>query len=110
MPIQINTAVKGKEYPPYPGTVERGKIKEFARAIGDLSPFYLDHQGAQAGPLGDIIPTPTFPPPRPRRGGKEQGGPPPPPAPPPPPSWGPGAPRPGRWGTSSPRPPSPSPS
>ena len=36
MPIQINMAVKGKEYPPYPVTVERGKIKEFARAIGDL--------------------------------------------------------------------------
>ena len=32
MPIQINTALKGKEYPPYAVTVERGKIKEFRRA------------------------------------------------------------------------------
>ena len=39
MPIQINTSVKGKEYPPYRVSVERGKIKEFARAIGDLSPL-----------------------------------------------------------------------
>jgi hypothetical protein len=31
MPIQINHGVKGKEYPPYAVTVERGKIKEFAR-------------------------------------------------------------------------------
>jgi len=29
MPIQINHGVKGKEYPPYAVTVERGKIKEF---------------------------------------------------------------------------------
>ena len=61
MPIQINPDVKGKEYPPYPVTVERGKIKEFARAIGELSPFYLDDEVAQAGPWGDIIAPPTFP-------------------------------------------------
>ena len=61
MAIQINTAVKGKEYPPYSVTVERGKIKEFARAIGDLSPFYLDDEVAKAGPWGDIIAPPTFP-------------------------------------------------
>jgi len=31
MAIQINRGLIGKEYPPYPVTVERGKIKEFAR-------------------------------------------------------------------------------
>ena len=41
MPIQINTAVKGKEYPPYAVTVERGKIKEFARAIGEYGSVVL---------------------------------------------------------------------
>ena len=61
MAIQINTAVKGKEYPPYPVTVERGKIKEFARAIGDLSPFYLDDTIGRASEWGDIIAPPTFP-------------------------------------------------
>jgi len=61
MPLQINYAVKGKTYPPYAVTVERGKIKEFARAIGDLSPFYLDDEVARAGPWGDIIAPPTFP-------------------------------------------------
>jgi acyl dehydratase len=59
--IQINTSVKGKEYPPYAVTVERGKIKEFARAIGDLSPFYLDDAVGRASPWGDIIAPPTFP-------------------------------------------------
>ena len=61
MPIAINTDVKGKEYPPFTVTVERGKIKEFARAIGDLNPFYLDDRVGQASEWGDIIAPPTFP-------------------------------------------------
>ncbi len=60
MPIQVNKAVVGKEYPPFAVTVERGKIKEFARAIGDLSPFYLDDQVGQASEWGDVIAPPTF--------------------------------------------------
>lgn len=60
MPIQIDTSVKGKEYPPFTVTVERGKIKEFARAIGDLSPFYLDDAVGRASEWGDIIAPPTF--------------------------------------------------
>jgi len=60
MPIQINSGLKGKEYAPYVVHVERGKIKEFARAIGDLSPFYLDDDVGRASPWGDIIAPPTF--------------------------------------------------
>ena len=60
MPIQINTSIKGKEYAPYVVHVERGKIKEFARAIGDLSPFYLDDAVGRASEWGDIIAPPTF--------------------------------------------------
>ena len=61
MAIRVNTSVIGKEYPPFVVTVERGKIKEFARAVGDLSPFYLDDAVGKAGPWGDIIAPPTFP-------------------------------------------------
>jgi acyl dehydratase len=61
MPIQINQAVLGKEYPPYPVTVERGRIKDFARAIGDLNPLYLDDRVGAASEWGDIIAPPTFP-------------------------------------------------
>ena len=61
MPIQVNASVKGKEYAPFTITVERGKIKEFARAIGDLSPFYLDDAVGRASEWGDIIAPPTFP-------------------------------------------------
>ena len=60
MPISINTALIGKEYPPYPFTVERGKIKEFARAIGDLNPLYLDDRVGAASEWGDLIAPPTF--------------------------------------------------
>ncbi|MBM3219767.1 MAG: MaoC family dehydratase [Candidatus Rokubacteria bacterium] len=60
MPIRINTDIKGKEYPPYSVTVERGRIKDFARAIGDLSPFYLDDRVGAASEFGDIIAPPTF--------------------------------------------------
>ena len=45
---EINTALIGKEYPPYAVTVERVKIKEFARAIGAASEW------------GDLIAPPTF--------------------------------------------------
>jgi acyl dehydratase len=60
MPIQINRAVLGKEFAPYAVTVERGKIKEFARAIGDANPFYLNDRVGAASPWGDIIAPPTF--------------------------------------------------
>jgi acyl dehydratase len=60
MPIEINKGVVGKEYPPFVVTVERGKIKEFARAIGDLNPFYIDGRVGQASEWGDVIAPPTF--------------------------------------------------
>ena len=60
MPIQINKEVIGKESPPFVVTVERGKIKEFARAIGDDNPFYVDDRVGQASEWGDIIAPPTF--------------------------------------------------
>jgi len=60
MPIEINKSIVGKEFPPYVVSVERGKIKEFARAIGDLNPFYLDDRVGAASEWGDIIAPPTF--------------------------------------------------
>lgn len=60
MAITVNKDVKGKEYPPFAVTVERGKIKEFARAVGDLSPFYLDDAVGRASEWGDIVAPPTF--------------------------------------------------
>jgi acyl dehydratase len=60
MAAAIRTDLVGKEYPPYPVTVERGRIKDFARAIGDLNPFYLDDAVGRASEWGDVIAPPTF--------------------------------------------------
>jgi acyl dehydratase len=60
MPIQVNKAIIGKEYPPYTVTVERGRIKDFARAIGDANPFHLDDRVGAASEWGDVIAPPTF--------------------------------------------------
>ena len=61
MPIQVDTSVKGKEYPPYTVTVERGRVKDFARATGDTNPFHLDDRVGAASEWGDIVAPPTFP-------------------------------------------------
>ena len=60
MPSQINKALVGKEFPPFVVTVERGQVKAFARAIGDLNPIYLDERVGQASEWGDVIAPPTF--------------------------------------------------
>jgi len=60
MAIQINKSVLGKESPPYTVTIERGRIKDFARAIGDLNSFYLDDGVGRASEWGDVIAPPTF--------------------------------------------------
>jgi acyl dehydratase len=60
MAIQINKSLIGREYPPYAVTVERGKIKEFARALGDTNPLYIDDRVGVASEWGDIIAPPTF--------------------------------------------------
>ena len=60
MPIQLNKALIGRELQPFVVTVERGKIKEFARAIGDLNPCYLDDRVGAASEWGDLIAPPTF--------------------------------------------------
>jgi acyl dehydratase len=60
MPLTINKDVLGKEYPPFVVTVERGRIKDFARAIGDPNPFYLDDAVGAASEWGDVIAPPTF--------------------------------------------------
>ena len=60
MAIQINKSIVGRELPPFAVTVERGKIKEFARAIGDSNPSHLDDRIGAASEWGDIIAPPTF--------------------------------------------------
>lgn len=50
----------GKSFPPYEFHVERGKIREFADALGDPNPVYRDPQAAAAAGLPGIPAPPTL--------------------------------------------------
>jgi acyl dehydratase len=50
----------GMTFPPYEFHVERGKIREFADALGDPNPIYRDPAYAATTPFGDIIAPPTL--------------------------------------------------
>lgn len=55
----MDLSAAGKTFPPYEFRVERGKIKEFADALGDSNPIYRDPDHA-AQTLGGIVAPPTF--------------------------------------------------
>lgn len=58
----INADYVGRSFPPAePYEVTRGKIAEFAEAIGDSNPVYLDRAAAQAAGYPDVLAPPTFP-------------------------------------------------
>lgn len=59
--MALNQSLKGKEYPTTAAyEVGREKIKEFAIAIGDPNPVYVDENAAKAAGYPDIIAPPTF--------------------------------------------------
>jgi peroxisomal enoyl-CoA hydratase 2 len=56
----MDLSAAGKTFPPYEFRVERGKIKEFADALGDPNAIYRDPGYAATTPLGAIVAPPTF--------------------------------------------------
>jgi acyl dehydratase len=55
------SALIGQEYVyTAPEAVGRASIRQFAMAIGDLNPLYLDQHEAAKGPYGDVVAPPTF--------------------------------------------------
>jgi acyl dehydratase len=56
----MDFSANGKSFPPYEFRVERGKIKEFADAIGDASRVYRDPDSAEAKAAGGILAPPTL--------------------------------------------------
>jgi acyl dehydratase len=50
----------GKSYPPTTYAVGREKIKEYALAVGETEPLYLDPQAARAAGHADVIAPPMF--------------------------------------------------
>ena len=51
---------RGYRFKPYSMVIERGKIKEFAMAIGDDNPIYYEKDAARKGGFKDITVPPTF--------------------------------------------------
>jgi len=59
--MPLDQSFTGRTYPPTPPyLVGREKIREFARAIGDLNPAYFDVEAARALGHRDLVAPPTF--------------------------------------------------
>lgn len=56
----MDLAVAGKTFAPYEFHVERGKIREFADAIGDANPVYRDPDDPATKAAGGILAPPTL--------------------------------------------------
>jgi acyl dehydratase len=57
----VDKSVIGKEYPEFSFEVEKGKIREFARAVGDKSPVFYDEKAAKEEGFEGLVLPPTFP-------------------------------------------------
>ena len=57
----VDKSMTGKEYPAYSLDVEKGKIREFANAIGDKSPVFYDEKAAKGEGFEGLALPPTFP-------------------------------------------------
>jgi acyl dehydratase len=56
----VNEAIVGMEFPPFEFIIEKGKIKEFARALGDKNPVYYDGEAAKGMGFRSIPAPPTY--------------------------------------------------
>ncbi|WP_420168060.1 FAS1-like dehydratase domain-containing protein [Streptomyces violaceoruber] len=59
--MALDQSFVGRTYPPTPAyEVGREKIREFAEAVGDANPAYVDAETARALGHADVIAPPTF--------------------------------------------------
>lgn len=57
----VDKSIIGREYPEFAFEVEKGKIREFARAIGDKNPLYYDEKAAREAGFEGLALPPSFP-------------------------------------------------
>jgi acyl dehydratase len=55
-----NTDAIGKTYDPTNYAVGREKVREYARAVGETNPLYLDVEAARAAGYDDVVAPPMF--------------------------------------------------
>jgi len=58
--VSVSTAAIGKTFPPAIYAVGREKVKEFALAVGEREPLYLDVGAARAAGFADVVAPPMF--------------------------------------------------
>ena len=59
--MALNEALKGKEYQEVTFEVERDRVAQFARAIGEDDPVFLDPEAARTAGFPEQLAPPTFP-------------------------------------------------
>src|SRR3712207_5639458 len=58
--MPVNTEAAGKSYPSTVYAVGREKVREFALAVGETDPLYLDVEAARAAGHRDVVAPPMF--------------------------------------------------
>jgi acyl dehydratase len=58
--MAVNTELIGKTYPACTYAVGREKVREYALAVGESNPLYLDVEAARAAGYDDVVAPPMF--------------------------------------------------
>jgi acyl dehydratase len=58
--MAVKEELKGKTYSPFEYEVGREKIREYARAVGETNPVYLEPEAARAAGFGNVVAPPMF--------------------------------------------------
>ena len=58
--MSSSTETIGKTYPPTVYAVGREKVREYAAAVGETNPLYLDVQAARRAGYADVVAPPIF--------------------------------------------------
>jgi acyl dehydratase len=58
--MPVNAKAVGKSYQPVVYAVGREKAREYARAVGETNPVYLDVEAARAAGYADVVAPPMF--------------------------------------------------
>ncbi len=58
--MPVNTDAIGKTLPPKTYAIGREKVREFAEAVGETDPLYLDVEAARAAGHADVVAPPMF--------------------------------------------------
>jgi acyl dehydratase len=58
--VAVDTSAIGKTFPPSDYAVGREKIREYASAVGETNPVYLDLEAARAAGYADLVAPPMF--------------------------------------------------